>query len=56
VASVSWVLNAGPVDHWLEVHTGMDNDSGLYYGFWSGFGSDLTEFGVIGVISTGIYQ
>lgn len=22
--------------------------SGPYYGFWSGFGSDLTEFGIIG--------
>src|SRR5262249_41062075 len=29
---------------------------GPYYGFWSGFGSDLTEFGIIGVIRSGIYQ
>jgi hypothetical protein len=56
VASVFWVLNAGPVDHWLAVHTGTVNEPGPYYGFWSGLGSDLTEFGVIGVISTGIYQ
>jgi hypothetical protein len=56
VASVFWVLNAGPVDHWLAVHTGTVNEPGPYYGFWSGFGSDLAEFGVIGVISTGIYQ
>ena len=56
VASVFWVLDAGPVDHWLAVHTGTVNEPGPYYGFWSGFGSDLAEFGIIGAISTGIYQ
>ena len=56
VALVLWILNAGPVDNWLAVHTGTINESGPYYGFWSGFGSDLTEFGIIGVIGTGIYQ
>ena len=55
-ALVLWILDAGPVDDWLAVHTGTVNESGPYYGFWSGFGSDLTEFGIIGVISTGIYQ
>ncbi len=29
--------------HWFEVHTGTVNESGPYYGFWSGFGSDLGE-------------
>jgi hypothetical protein len=56
VGVAAWVLNAGPVDHWLAVRTGTVNEPGPYYGFWSGFGSDLTEFGIIGVISTGIYQ
>jgi hypothetical protein len=28
---------------WIEVHTGTVNESGPYYGFWSGFGSDLGE-------------
>jgi hypothetical protein len=28
VASVVWVLNAGPVDHWLGVHTGATNEPG----------------------------
>jgi hypothetical protein len=42
--------------HWVAVHTGTVNEPGPYYGFWSGFGSDLTEFGIIGVISTGVYQ
>jgi hypothetical protein len=38
------------------VHTGIVNETGPYYGFWSGFGSDLTEFGVIGAIATAAYQ
>jgi hypothetical protein len=42
--------------HWLQVHTGTINETGPYYGFWSGFGSDLTEFAVIGTIATGVYQ
>ena len=29
--------------HWFEVHTGTINESGPYYGFWSGFGSDVGE-------------
>lgn len=28
---------------WIEVHTGTVNEQGPYYGFWSGFGSDLGE-------------
>jgi hypothetical protein len=53
---VSWVLNAHTVNHWLAVHTGTVNESGPYYGFWSGFGSDLAEFGILGAIGTAIYQ
>jgi hypothetical protein len=56
VAIVAWVLNAHTVNHWLGVHTGTVNESGPYYGFWSGFGSDLAEFGILGAIGTGIYQ
>ena len=33
---VAWVLNAPSVNHWLAVHTGTVNESGPYYGFWSG--------------------
>ncbi len=36
--------------HWLLTVTGINNTSGTWYGFWSGFASDLTEFGVILVI------
>jgi hypothetical protein len=53
---VLWVIHARLVGHWLEVHTGTINETGPYYGFWSGFGSDLTEFGIIGAIATGVYQ
>jgi hypothetical protein len=32
---------------WFEVHTGTVNEGGPYYGFWSGFGSDLGEAAII---------
>jgi hypothetical protein len=51
-----WVLDAPQFGHWLQVHTGTVNEPGPYYGFWSGFGSDLEEFGILGAIATGIYQ
>lgn len=25
-------------------------DNGRWYGFWSGFGSDLTEFAILGIV------
>jgi hypothetical protein len=53
---VAWVLNAAPVNHWLGIHTGTLNETGPYYGFWSGFGSDLAEFSILGAIGTGVYQ
>jgi hypothetical protein len=57
VAGVAlWAIHARLVGHWLQVHTGTINETGPYYGFWSGFGSDLTEFGIIGAIATGVYQ
>ena len=38
--------------HWFEVHTGTVNESGPYYGFWSGFGSDIGEATlVVGVVA-----
>lgn len=36
--------------HWLAVHTGTVNEAGPYYGFWSGFGSDIQEFAIFGVV------
>lgn len=51
-----WVLDASQFGHWLQVHTGTVNESGPYYGFWSGFGSDIEEFGILGAIGAGVYQ
>ena len=50
-----WILDP-QFGHWLQVHTGTVNEPGPYYGFWSGFGSDLEEFGILGAIGAGIYQ
>ncbi|HEY5092403.1 MAG TPA: hypothetical protein VII60_03990 [Acidimicrobiales bacterium] len=33
--------------HWFQVHTGTINESGPYYGFWSGFGSDIGEATIV---------
>ena len=56
VAIVFWVLDAPEFGHWLQVHTGTINEPGPYYGFWSGFGSDLEEFGILGAIGAAVYQ
>ena len=53
---VLWVIRFRQVNYWFEVHTGTVNEPGPYYGFWSGFGSDLEEFGIFGAIGAGIYQ
>lgn len=55
-ATVTWIYHAAMVNHWLAVHTGTVNEPGPYYAFWSGFGSDVTEFGIIGAVGTGVYQ
>lgn len=34
--------------HWFLHYTGSDNVSGPWYGFFSGFGSDLTELALLG--------
>lgn len=36
--------------HWLAVHTGTVNESGPFYGFWSGFGSDIGEIAILGAL------
>jgi hypothetical protein len=53
---VAWVLNAPSVNDWLAVHTGIVDMSGPYYAFWSGFGSDIAEFSLVGAAVTGVYQ
>lgn len=42
----------GQVWWWVEVHSGTVNESGPFYGFWSGFGSDLGEVALIGGLLT----
>ena len=42
----------GWLAHWLAVHTGTVNEGGPYYGFWSGFGSDLGELALVGGMLT----
>jgi hypothetical protein len=56
MAIAVWVVYARQVGSWLQVHTGTINEPGPYYGFWSGFGSDLEEFGILGGIAAGVYQ
>jgi hypothetical protein len=55
-AAIGWLLNRSAVGNWMAVHTGVDDLSGSWYGFWSGFGSDLAEIGLIGAVATGVYQ
>jgi hypothetical protein len=50
------VIHSRQVGYWFQVHTGIINEPGPYYGFWSGFGSDITEFGIFGAIAAGVYQ
>jgi hypothetical protein len=51
-----WLEHARLVSHWLQIHTGIVNEPGPYYGFWSGFGSDIEEFGILGAIGAAMYQ
>jgi hypothetical protein len=36
--------------HWFLHYTGTNNTSGPWYGFWSGFGSDLGEATILGAL------
>jgi hypothetical protein len=36
--------------NWLSYFFGLDNGSGAHYLFWSGIGSDATEFLILGGI------
>jgi hypothetical protein len=48
-------LNFAFLRHWSAVHTGTVNESGPYYGFWSGFGSDLGEATLVSAVFAGVY-
>lgn len=47
-------VNWDPVRHWTAIHIGSINESGPFYGFWSGFGSDISEFAIAVGIYTGV--
>lgn len=50
---IAWLTGSHDIFwHWIEVHTGTVNESGPYYGFWSGFGSDIGEVTLITAILT----
>jgi hypothetical protein len=46
IFTVSWFWWHG-MQHWLAIHTGTVGETGPYYGFWSGFGSDLGELSLL---------
>jgi hypothetical protein len=41
--------------HWIAVHSGTSDESGIYYAFWSGFGADLGEVTLITAVGLGVY-
>lgn len=45
-----WNTTHFGLGYWLQVHTGTVNEPGPYYGFFSGFGSDITEITLLGGI------
>ena len=36
--------------HWFLHYTGSDNTAGVWYGFWSGFGSDIGEIALLAAV------
>lgn len=46
------VAHPGQFQHWLAIHTGSRNESDVYYGFFSGFGSDFGEATIVAAIVT----
>lgn len=48
-------LHAAASWWWFEVHSGTTNEPGPYYGFFSGFGSDLGEYAILVGVAQGVY-
>jgi len=53
-AIVLLIVDFDVIRHWTAIHIGSINETGPYYGFWSGFGSDLSEFAIALGIYTGV--
>jgi hypothetical protein len=51
---VLFFINFAVIRHWTAIHIGSINESGPFYGFWSGFGSDISEFAIAVGIYTGV--
>ena len=51
-----WNMTHFHLGYWLQVHTGTVNEPGPYYGFWSGFGSDLGEYAIVSSVLAGVYH
>ena len=51
-----WNVDHFHLGYWLQLHTGTINESGPYYGFFSGFGSDLGEYVIVTSILGGLYH
>jgi hypothetical protein len=59
--AVGFLIFQWNVDHfhllyWLQFHTGTINEAGPYYGFFSGFGSDLGEYVIATSVLGGLYH
>jgi hypothetical protein len=54
VAIVLFFVNFAVIRHWTAIHIGSINETGPYYGFWSGFGSDISEFAIAVGLYTGV--
>lgn len=52
VAAAAWQVTGFGLGHWLQVHLGVVNEPGPYYGFFSGSGSDLGELADFGAVCT----
>ena len=48
-------IDFATVQHWVSHTTGTDKGSGVFYAFWSGFGSDLGEATLIATVGVGVY-
>jgi hypothetical protein len=51
---IAWQVTGFGLGHWLQVHLGIANEPGPYYGFWSGFGSDIAEVGILTTLAAAI--
>lgn len=49
---ITWQVTGFGLGHWLQIHLGIANEPGPYYGFFSGSGSDFGEIALIGAVGT----